>query len=133
MPKYLSQGWFDRVQELAIAQPIPPGAAAQNVSAKVQCLVTGGPEGDVEYTRVVKDGKLIQSALGRLVDPELTFTFSYEDGVRLQKGELETSVAYMQGKLKVAGDLEKLIPLLQLTQRLLADEIQLQIRQITEY
>jgi putative sterol carrier protein len=128
MPKYLSQEWLDQVKELAADQAEHPG-----ISGQVQCVVTGTSEGEVAYVQVIEDGKLLESTRGRLSDPEITFTCPYDDAVRMQRGELDPNVAYMQGKLKVTGDLTKFLQLLPLTSSPDFVALQAKIRQVTEY
>ena len=50
----------------------------------------------------------------------LTFSMTPEVHVLLQRGELDPDVAYMQGKLKVAGDMVRFYDLLPLAS---ADEL----------
>ncbi len=56
MPKYLSQEWLDEGKKLAESQPERPGA-----SARMQYVVTGGPDGDIKYYWVLENGKLLRS------------------------------------------------------------------------
>ena len=111
MPKYLSQEWMDAGRELAQEFPERPGA-----SARMQYVVTGGPEGDVKYYQVIENGKMLDSQLGEDPDAEFTLTLSYADSVAVQKGELDANAAFMQGKVKVTGNMGKLMALMPLTQ-----------------
>ena len=128
MPKFLSQEWHDETRRMAEGQPERPGA-----SARMQYVVTGGPEGDIRYYWVLEDGKLLESALGDLEDPEITLTQSYDDAVAIQKGELDASAAFMQGRVKVTGNMAKLMSLLPITGSPEYKELQGEIRAITEY
>src|SRR5687767_10812419 len=107
MAKYLTQDWLDEARELAKTQPERPGA-----SATMQYVVSGGPEGEIRYYWVLQDGKLLESQLGKIDDPELTLTLSYEDSVLVQKGELDPNAAFMQGRLKATGNMAKLMQLM---------------------
>ena len=128
MPKYLTQEWLDAQQELAQEFPERPGA-----TARMQYHVTGGPEGDVKYYWVVENGKLQEAKLGDDVDAEFTLTLSWDDSVRIQKGELDPNAAFMQGRMKVTGNMGKLMGLLPLTQSPEYKAIQEKIREVTEY
>ena len=128
MPKYLSQEWLDQGQKLAESQPERPGA-----SARMQYVVTGAPEGDIHYYWVLENGKLIESKLGDLPDAEVTLTQTYDDSVKVQKGELDANAAFMQGRVKVTGNMAKLMSLLPLTNAPEYKQLQDQIREITEY
>ncbi len=128
MPKYLTQEWLDTQQELAQEFPERPGA-----TARMQYHVTGGPEGDVKYYWVVENGKLQEAKLGDDVDAEFTLTLTWDDSVRIQKGELDPNAAFMQGRMKVTGNMGKLMGLLPLTQSPEYKAIQEKIREVTEY
>ncbi|MBA3653071.1 MAG: SCP2 sterol-binding domain-containing protein [Actinobacteria bacterium] len=128
MPKYLSQEWMDEGRKLAESQPERPGA-----SARMQYVVTGGPDGDIKYYWILENGKLQESTVGELPDPDFTLTQSYEDAVKVQKGELDANAAFMQGRVKVTGNMAKLMSLLPLTNAPEYKQLQEQINAITEY
>jgi len=111
VPKYLTQEWLDEARELAKDQPERPGA-----STSIQYVVTGGPDGEIKYYWVLENGKLLESQLGEIADPEITMTSTYEDSVKIQQGELDANAAFMQGRMKVAGNMGKLMSLMPLTQ-----------------
>ena len=128
MPKYLSQEWLDQSKDLAVDQPERPGA-----SARMQYVVTGGPDGDVSYYWVLENGKLLESKLGTLDDAEVTLTQTYDDSVKVQKGELDANAAFMQGRVKVTGNMAKLMSLLPLTNAPEYKALQEQIKAITDF
>ncbi len=128
MAKYLTQEWLDNQRELAQEFPERPGA-----TARMQYHVTGGPEGDIDYFWVLENGTLLQSELGQDPDADFTLTLSYDDSVKMQKGELDPNAAFMQGRMKVTGNMGKLMSLLPLTQSDDYKAIQVEIRKITEY
>ena len=110
MAKFLTQEYMDLQRSLADGQPERPGA-----SARMQYVVTGGPDGDVRYHWVLHNGRLLEASLGDLADAEVTLTQSYDDAVQIAKGELDANVAFMQGRIKLAGDMAKLMALMPLT------------------
>jgi putative sterol carrier protein len=126
--KFLSQEWLDESKELAADQPERPGA-----SAKMQYVVTGGPDGDVSYYWVLENGKLLESKVGTLDDAEVTLTQSYDDAVKVQKGELDANAAFMQGRVKVTGNMAKLMALLPLTNAPEYKQLQEKVKGITEF
>ncbi|MGP8066521.1 MAG: SCP2 sterol-binding domain-containing protein [Acidimicrobiales bacterium] len=128
MAKWLTQEWLDESTRLAATQPVHPGA-----SARLQYVVTGGPAGDVAYYWIVQDGQLVENRLGELADSEVTLTESYEDAKRMQQGELDTNTAFMQGKVKVTGDIAKLMALLPITMSPEFAEFEKQVLAITEF
>lgn len=128
MLKWLTQEWLDEVKRLAQDQPERPGA-----SARMQYLLTGAPDGDVRYYWVLENGRLLENQLGELPDPDLTLTMTYEDARRVQSGELDAQAAFMQGRVKVGGNMAKLMALMPITNSPEYRHLQEQIREVTEY
>jgi hypothetical protein len=128
MAKWLSPEWFDETRALAADQPDRPGA-----SARMQYEVTGGPEGEVKYYWVLEDGHLRESALGVLADAEVTLTTAWSDAVAIQKAELDANAAFMQGKVKVAGNMGTVLALLPITNTPEYRDLQRRIVEITEF
>jgi len=106
----LSSEWFEQLKP-RLAGRLEP----LDVDVGLQCLIGGGPDGDVKCYGVITEGEVVEAGLGSLDAADLTVTIDYDDVVRIDRGELDPNVAYMQGRLKVAGDLAKLMALLPLT------------------
>ena len=107
--KFLSEEWAQAVQDALNANESFRGAIG-SISAKVQQVVTG-PAGESRYWFKVEGG---QAALGVGDSPDpvdATITQDYDTAVALAKNELTGMAAYMSGKLRVAGDLMKLMQL----------------------
>lgn len=85
-------------------------SAAQGQTARIQQEVLGTPLGDVRYGFVLDGGKA-QITKGDIEAPEATVSQSYDTAVGLQKGELTGQGAFMQGKLKITGNLMKMMQL----------------------
>ena len=128
MPQYLSQEWLDAGRNLAVDQPERPGA-----SARIQWVVGAGPDGDIKYWWRLEDGKLLESELGTSSDADFTVTLSYEDSVKIQKDELDANAAFMQGRMKVAGDMGTFMHLLPLTHSSEYQALQAELRELAEY
>jgi putative sterol carrier protein len=128
MAKWLTQEWLDISTTLAVDQPVRPGA-----TARLQYVIEGGPDGTVEYYWIVEDGKLIDNRLGSLADSEVTLTEEYEDALAMQKGELDANTAFMQGKIKVTGDVAKLMALLPITMSPEFHQFQAAVLAVTEF
>ena len=128
MPKWLTQEWLDETRKLGESQPERPGA-----SARMQYVITGGPDGDIKYYWVLENGKLLESQLGEMPDPEVTLTQTYEDAMKIQKGELDANAAFMQGRIKVTGNMAKLMSLLPLTNSPEYKQLMTEVQGITEY
>jgi putative sterol carrier protein len=128
MSKWLSQEWLEETRKMAEGQPERPGA-----SARMQYVVTGAPDGDIDYYWVLENGKIVQSQLGRLDDAEVTLTTGYPDALKIQKGELDANAAFMQGKVKVTGNMAKVMSLLPITNSPEYKQLQTEIAAITEF
>jgi putative sterol carrier protein len=128
MAKWLTQEWLDEMRKMAESQPERPGA-----SARMQYVVTGGPAGDVRYYWVLENGKLLEAKLGEIPDAEVTLTQSYDDAMKLQKQELDANAAFMQGRVKVTGNMAKLMSLLPITNSPEYKQLQTEVDKITEY
>lgn len=128
MAKYLSDEWIEQTRVLADSQPVRPGA-----SARMQYSVSGGPDGDIKYWWQLEDGKLVASSLGAMEDADFTMSLSYADSVKIQRGELDANAAFMQGRMKVTGNMGKLMQLMPLTNSPEYKALQETIRGITEF
>ncbi len=128
MAKFLSQEYMDLQKKLAEDQPERPGT-----TARMQYVVTGGPDGDIRYFWVLEDGKLLEAALGDKDDAEVTLTQTYDDAEKIAKGELDPNAAFMQGKIKVTGNMQKLMQLMPLTNAPEYKELQKALRGQTEF
>jgi SCP-2 sterol transfer family len=78
--------------------------AAPGPTGTFQVVVTGAPDGEGKWHARVDDGVVAESALGARPAPDVTLTLSYADATAIAAGELDPSVAFMQGRLKTAGD-----------------------------
>src|SRR3981081_4137381 len=128
MAKYLSQDWLDQGKKLSESQPERPGA-----TARMQYVVTGGPDGDSRYYWVLENGKLQESSLGELPDADFTMTMTYADSVAVQNGDLDATAAFMQGRIKVTGNMGTLMQLMPLTMSPEYKQLQEQVREMTEF
>jgi putative sterol carrier protein len=107
--KFLSEEWTQAVQDALNANETFK-ASAGSVTARIQQVVSGG-DGEQKYWFKVEGG---QASLGIGDSPEpvdATITQDNETAVALAKNELTPTAAYMSGKLRVSGDLMKLMQL----------------------
>jgi alkyl sulfatase BDS1-like metallo-beta-lactamase superfamily hydrolase len=132
MALWLSQEWLDEMKGMAESQPERKGA-----SARMQYIVNHVPEEaggeDIHYYWVLEDGHLNEAALGTLDDAEVTLTQSYTDAKLIQQGKLDANAAFMQGKVKVTGNMAKLMALLPLTNAPEYKKLQQDLQEVTEY
>lgn len=105
--KFLSDEWLSEVETRLNANDTFLNAA-KGQSARLLNEVTGAPGGDVKYGFVLDGGK-VQLVKGDLESPEATLTQSYEAAVSMSKQEITGQQAFMQGKLKISGNLMKMM------------------------
>ena len=107
MSKFLSQEW---AQDVTNALNSHQGFtnAIGDAELGIQFNTSDGPEGDVDYYLQTSGGSAVLS-LGTLENPDVTVKQSYETAAAISKGELNTQAAFMSGKLKVSGNLAKLM------------------------
>ena len=110
MADWLSQEWLEDLVRLAASQPERP-----EVSMTVLFVITGGPDGEVRYSWVVEHGRIVKATLGDLPGTDLTMTLVWDDARHLSEGGLDLGVAFMQGRVKVAGSTARLFDLLPAT------------------
>ncbi len=107
MSKFLSEEW---VQEVTSALNGHQGYknAIGAADLGIQFSTSEAPDGEVAYYLQSSAGVSIV-ALGALEDADVTVKQSYDTAVAISKGELNTQTAFMTGKLKVSGNLAKLM------------------------
>lgn len=107
--RFLSEEWAKSVEE-ALNSSESFRNAAGSQSAKVQQVVTS-PEGEKKYWFLLESGKA-SLGVGELAETvDATITQDYETASAIMKSELSAVAAYMSGKLRVSGDLMKLMQL----------------------
>ena len=104
--KFLSEEWARTFTE-ALNKDDGFKNAAGSQSVKVQQVVNT-TEGEKQFYLKLEGGE-VEIGTGEVDAPEATITQDYETAVALYKGELTGTAAYMSGKLKVTGDLMKLM------------------------
>ena len=74
----------------------------------IQYEVSGGGNGKVRYVLDVSGGRAT-IVPGKQADAPVTFTLDYDTAVAVVTGEVSAQVAFMQGRMKLAGDVRVLI------------------------
>lgn len=107
--KFLSDEWLSEV-ESRLNSHEGFQAAAKGQAAKLQQEISGAPGGDVTYGFVLEDGK-VRLTRGPVDGPEATISQDYDTAASLSKGDLNGQAAFMSGKLKITGNLMKMMTL----------------------
>jgi putative sterol carrier protein len=103
--RFLSPEWAEAVST-ALNSHSGFQAAIGSAELGIQFHVTG--DSDIDYYLRTSGGNATL-ALGALDDADVTVTNTYDVAASISKGELNTQTAFMTGKLKVAGNLAKLM------------------------
>lgn len=110
--KYASQEWLNR--QCALQQAFAPRPGA---SARVQYRLTQAPDvGDIRYYADVQDGRIVEQRLGDDPTADGTMSSSYADSIAMLRGDLAPTAAFMEGRVKLTGDVAKLGALMPITQ-----------------
>ncbi len=127
VPAFLSDGWLALGVSEGAGLPTVAGA-----SLRLLQVVTGTPRGDVRYLTVIDEGRTVEQRAGD-GDADVIITTTYDDAVAIHRGELDINAAFMQGRVKVAGDMAKLLDLLPLTGRPEWRDAQARVAAATEF
>lgn len=107
MSKFLSEEW---AQEATNALNSHEGFknAIGAADLGIQFSTTDAPDGEVDYYLSTSGGNATL-ALGTLEGADVTVKQNYDTAAAIAKGDLNTQTAFMTGKLKVSGNLAKLM------------------------
>ena len=75
---------------------------AEGVDTVIQLKLTGAQASD--WYLIVKDQKC-ESTEGIHPDPKMTMTVDSEDYIKMAIGEMDATMAFLRGKVKVTGDM----------------------------
>ena len=107
MAKFLSSDWATEVNQ-ALDNHAGFKSAIGNADLGIAFNVSGGGDGDVAYYLKTAGGD-VDLALGNLDAADVTINTNYETAAAISRGDLNVQTAFMTGKLKVAGNLAKLM------------------------
>lgn len=105
--QFLSEEWAAAATD---ALNDHPGFKSAMGSAElaIQFNTMDAPQGTVSYYMTTSGG-VANLAIGELDDPDVTINQSYETAIAISTGELNTQTAFLTGKIKVSGNLAKLM------------------------
>jgi putative sterol carrier protein len=106
--RFLSEEWTKAVQD-ALNDNAAFRSSLGTMSARLQQVVTTSGD-EKRYWFTVSDGK-VELGPGDLDNADATITQDYDTAVALSKNELTGVAAYMSGKIRISGDMMKLMQL----------------------
>lgn len=105
--RYLSDEWIEAANDaVSTSAELKKAAVGQDVTIAYE--VTGTPSGKVRYAMTFKDGDASVTA-GKHADAATAFTLDYDTARQIAQGELSAQAAFMQGRMKLDGDVTVLI------------------------
>ena len=110
MPGLLTPEWLARQQEETAALPVRPGC-----SAHIQYEVAGGPDGTVVFHTHLEHGRIVVNGLGPADEPDFSMLIPHAEFLAVVRGALDPSVGYMQGRIKVVGNVGRMLSVLPVT------------------
>jgi hypothetical protein len=130
---FLSEDWLKAAQEIRANQPPSAGAPAQSV--RMNLVINEVPFGDGHLdAHLDTSGGTLDLGLGHLADPHLTVTVDYATAKAiLVDGNAAAGMqAFMAGKVRVDGDMAKLLAMQGAPPDSAAADLAARIRAITE-
>ena len=107
MTQFLSEQHMEAATE-ALNSDTAFKEAMANVDLGLQFTVTDGPGGDTEYFLKVGDD-VATVELGELPDADASVSSDYESATAISQGDLNVQMAFMTGKIKVGGNMAKVM------------------------
>ena len=135
MPSYpfLSDEWIAEARKIR-AELADPNAGAAPASVRMNQVITDVPfgSGSLDAHLDTSSGTL-EMETGHLENPDVTVSLDYETAKAIfVDGDQQVAMqAFMAGKIKVQGDLAKLLAMQQAPAGPLAAEVQQRIRDVT--
>lgn len=105
-----TQAWLDAQQAATADLPEHPGA-----SVVIEFHVTGTDVGEVVFTTELTDGRISSNRIGPADEAQLSMTMPAAVWAEVAAGALALDVGFMQGRIKVVGDIGRLLSVLPVT------------------
>jgi hypothetical protein len=105
--RYLSLDWIDAVADEAATNSEVAGAAAECTIGVTQ-VITDAPDGTIVYSLQVLDGQLLFAA-GAAFPEDVRFEQTWETAVGVATGVLNAQEAFIQGRILLTGNQQKLM------------------------
>ncbi len=104
---FLSDEWAQAVTDALNGHPGFRSSMGE-AQLSIQFNTKDAPQGDVAYYLNTSGGHA-DLAIGTAENPDVTIDQSYETASAISQGDLHIQTAFMTGKIKVAGNLAKLM------------------------
>ena len=136
MPQFLSDAWMEEAKK--IREDVGEGAAPPAHQVRMNMVIIDCPDGVGDGSSVDAhmdtSGGQLEMDTGHLEDPDLTVTVDYETAkaIFVDQNPQAGMQAFMAGKIKVQGDMAKLMAMQQGAPDPKAAEIAERIKQITD-
>lgn len=115
--KFQSEEYFQAANEaLQASEDVAKAAKGHNIALQVVTNDFPGVGEKKSFIRIDKGAIGVGS--GEIEDPDVTITQNYETAVAMDKGELNPQVAFLDGKVKIKGNIIKVMSLQKLLQAL---------------
>ena len=102
MAGFLTEAWIDDLDAAVQAVALP-----DDVQLVVQQVVTDAG-GDVPYVIAIADGR-VRVRSGRAERSDVSFTQDRATAAAIARGELSAQVAFLDGRLRLGGDLRAVL------------------------
>lgn len=106
--QYLSDEWL-AAADSALSTAWESVEDRGDADTTIAYEVTGAPQGKVAYTLTFGPSGAGVSPGAPEGEPDATMALDYDTAAEVAKGELAAQVAFMQGRLKLGGDVTLLI------------------------
>lgn len=105
--QYLSDEWIEAAgAALEVAPPLDSDPS--DATTSIQYEVTAAPGGKVKYALVLEAGR-IRIEPGTFADASVSFALDYTTAADIAQGNLSAQAAFMQGRLKLGGNVTVLV------------------------
>ena len=105
--QYLSDAWIEAA-DTALSEGWDAGAD-DGAGTTIAYTVSGTPQGKVSYhLHFGPEGAGVASGLPD-ADPDVTMELDYDTAREIERGEASAQVAFMQGRIKLGGDVTVLL------------------------
>ncbi len=107
MARFLSEDWA-REATAAAGASADLQEATKDVDLTMQQSVSGAPDGEATFFTRFRNGETTLG-IGEAPDADIKITFDYETASEMDRGEVNAQAAFMQGRLKITGNMGKLL------------------------